>query len=64
MKNFCSGVPQRLLPLLSCIFNNDLHEDVIFSETYLFADDLKVLSIDFTPTQNQIDLYFIKNWVS
>ena len=51
-------------PLLFCIFINNLPEGVIFSETYLFADDPKVLSINRTTTQFQRDLHSIGNSVS
>ena len=66
MKDVKRGVPQETLlgPLLFCIFINDLHEADIFSGIYLFADDVKVFSINRTSTQIQRDLHFIENWVS
>ena len=66
MKDVSWGVPQGtlLVPLLFCIFINDLHEADIFSEIYLFADDVKVVSINRTSTQIERDLHFIENWVS
>ena len=72
MKDVCSSVPQGSLlgPLLFCIFINGmfcisyLTKVIIFSETYLFRDDLKVLSINRTPAQIQRDLHSIENWVS
>ena len=47
VENSSSGVPQRSLlgPFLFCIFINDLTETVIFSDTNLLADDLKVLHL-------------------
>ena len=46
LKFVTSGVPQGSLlgPLLFCIFINDLPNCVVFSEPYLYADDLKLLS--------------------
>ena len=42
-----SGVPQGSLlgPILFCIFINDLPDDLMFSEPFIFADDLKLLSV-------------------
>ena len=61
MRGVSSGVLKGsvLEALLFCIFINDL-----FSETYLFADDLNVLSIHRTPAQIQRELHSIENWVS
>ena len=56
MKDVSSGVPQESLlgpPLLFCMFINNLPEAIIFSETYLFVDDLKVLSINHTQAKIQ-----------
>ena len=66
MKDVSSGVPQGSLlgPLFFCIFINDIRQAVIFSEIYLFADDLVVLSINRMPAQIQRDLHSIENWVS
>ena len=66
MKDVRIYVPQGSLlgPLLFCIFINNLPEGVIFSETCLFADDLKVLSINRTTAEFQRDLHSIGNSVS
>ena len=61
-----SGVPQGSLlgPLLFCIFINDLPEVLKFSEPYIFADDLKLLSIKKTSIEIQEDLDKIQQWVT
>ena len=66
MKDVSSGVHQGSLlgPLLFCIFINNLHEAVIFSETHIFAGDLKALPTNRTPAQIQSDLHSIENLVS
>ena len=60
-----SGDPQGsfLGPLLSCIFINDLPDVHRFSEAYLFADDLKILAIDHSQSEFQIDIKAIGFWV-
>ena len=56
-KDVTSGVPQGSLlgPLLFCIFISDLPEALAFSDSYLFADDLKFLSVkpNRTPSANR-----------
>ena len=66
MKDVSSGVPQRTLlgPSLFFTFITIVDETVIFSETYLFADDLKDLSVNRYPAQIQRDTHSIENWVS
>ena len=61
-----SGVPQGSLlgPLLFCIFINDLPEVLKFSEPYIFANDLKLLSIKKTSIEIQEDLDKIQQWVT
>ena len=50
-------------PLLFCIFINDLPEALAFSDSYLFADDLKFLSVNLTELQVQTDLQSLEIWV-
>ena len=50
-------------PLLLCIFINDLPEVLTFSEPFIFADDLKVLSIRKSYWEIQDDLYRFEEWV-
>ena len=65
-KDVTSGVPQGSLlgPLLFCIFINDLPEALAFSDSYLFADDLKFLSVNLTELQVQTDLQSLEKWVN
>ena len=65
-KDVTSGVHQGSLlgQLLFCIFINDLLEALAFSDSYLFADDLKFLSVNLTELQVQTDLQSLKKWVN
>ena len=61
-----SGIPQCSLlgPLLFCIFINDLPDVLVFSDPFIFADDLKILAVKKTFWQVQNDLNGIEQWVN
>ena len=58
MKDFSSGVPQG--SWLFCVLINDLTESVIFIEIYLFADDLKNLSVNRCSSNSETPAFFRK----
>ena len=60
------GVPQGSLlePLLFCILTNDLPDVLRFSDPYLFADDLKILSVGYSDTKFQEDINAVQNCVA
>ena len=60
-----SGVPQGSLlrPLLFCIFINDLPDLLKLSESFIFADDLKLLFTGKANRQIHEDLNRIHHWV-
>ena len=60
-----SGVPQGsfLGPILFCISINDLPDVLMFSEPFIFADDLKILAVQRSYWEVQDDLHGIENWI-
>ena len=72
MDNVCSevlevksGVPQGsfLGPLHFCGFINDLPYVLLFEEAFLFADDLKLLSLGYSLWNFQDNLHALEKWV-
>ena len=61
-----SEVPQGSLlgPLLFCISINDLPDLLVFSDPFIFADDLKILAVKKTFWQVQNNLNGIEQWVN
>ena len=51
-------------PLLFCVLIDDLPDVLRFSDLYLFADDLKILSIGYSDTEFQVDMNAVQNWVA
>ena len=64
-----NGVPQGsvLGPLLFLIYINDLHDSILYSLPYHFADDTNLLIISNSPKKVQkqlnIDLKLLYNWL-
>ena len=50
-------------PKLFCIFINDLPDVLLFSEPFIFANDLKILAVQSSYWEVQDDLHGIENWI-
>ena len=63
--DIASGVPQGSLlgPILFCIFIKDLPDVLMFSELFIFADDLKILAVQRSYWEVQDDQHGIENWI-
>ena len=66
MLEVTSGLPQGSLlgPLLFFILKFDLPDVLKFSNAYLFADDIEIISVNRSYVQVQLDLDSIDNWVT
>ena len=51
-------------PHLFCILINDFPDVLRFSDPFLFADDLKIISIGYSDTEFQEDINAVQNWVA
>ena len=60
-----SGLPKGSLlgALLFSMFNNDLPDVLVFSELFIFAEDLKILAVQRSYWEIQDDLHAFENWV-
>jgi hypothetical protein len=69
-KSILHGVPQGsvLGPLLFLLYINDLHNAIIYSDVYLFADDTHILhinkSLDSLNKKLNVDLKLLCNWLN
>ena len=60
------GLPQGSLlgPILLFLLKFDLPDVLKFSNAYLFADDIEIISVNRSYVQVQLDLDSIDNWVT